>query len=76
MGTKTDIKSSNPSELQPLEEFDPNQEPVGELDETDDTDDQEQANDQMVAVSHRSLGLSSYAGSEMINTSSRISKST
>ena len=43
MGTETDIKSSNPSELQPLEEFDPNQEPVGERDETDDTDDQEQA---------------------------------
>ena len=43
MGTETDIKSSNPSELQPLEEFDPNQEPVGERDETDDTYDQEQA---------------------------------
>jgi hypothetical protein len=45
MATETDIKNSNPSEIQPLEEFDPNQEPVGEPDETDDAGDQEQANE-------------------------------
>lgn len=45
MGTETDTKSSNPIEIQPLEEFDPNMEPESELDETDDTDDQEQANE-------------------------------
>jgi len=45
MGTETDTKSSNPSEIQPLEEFDANMEPVRELDETDNTDDQEQANE-------------------------------
>jgi hypothetical protein len=52
MGTDTETKSSNPSEMQPLEEFDPKKEPVGEHDEsdvieplnkaTDDTGDQEQ----------------------------------
>ena len=45
MGTETDTKSSNLSEIQPLEEFDPNQEPVGELAETDEPADQEQANE-------------------------------
>ena len=55
MGTDTETKSSNPSEMQPLEEFDPKKEPVGEHDEsdvieplnkaTDDTGDQEQENE-------------------------------
>ncbi len=55
MGTETESKSSNPSEIQLLAEFGPNKEPVTELDErdvieplkktTDDTGDQEQENE-------------------------------
>ncbi|MEE4263216.1 MAG: hypothetical protein V2I56_11035 [Desulfobacteraceae bacterium] len=35
MGTDTDTKSSNPSEIQPLAEFDPGKEPAAELDQRD-----------------------------------------
>ena len=35
MGTDTDTKNSSPSELKPLEEFDPDQEPFKEPDEND-----------------------------------------
>ena len=55
MGTETDTKTSDSSEIQPLAEFDPNKEPVAELDErevieplkktTDDAADREQDNE-------------------------------